>query len=57
MHWIEELFGFSPDGGSGLTELLIALALVLLIVAACVSQNLFGTRTALRRIVRRDSRG
>ena len=23
MHFIEELFGFSPDGGNGLTELLL----------------------------------
>jgi hypothetical protein len=25
MHFIEQLFGFSPDGGSGLTELLLFL--------------------------------
>jgi hypothetical protein len=23
MHFIEQLFGFSPDGGSGLTELFL----------------------------------
>jgi hypothetical protein len=26
MDWIEKWFGFSPDGGSGLTEWLIVLA-------------------------------
>ena len=25
MHFIEQLFGFSPDGGSGLTELFLFL--------------------------------
>ncbi len=25
MHFIEQLFGFSPDGGTGLTELLLFL--------------------------------
>lgn len=56
MHWIEDLLGFSPDAGSGLTEMLVALALVLLIVAACVRMNVFGARTALRRIRQRKSR-
>jgi hypothetical protein len=27
MRWIEQLFGISPDGGTGLTELLIVVAL------------------------------
>ena len=27
MDWIEKLFGFSPDGGNGSTELVIVLAL------------------------------
>jgi hypothetical protein len=26
MHFIEQIFGFSPDGGSGFTELLLILA-------------------------------
>jgi hypothetical protein len=56
MHWIEDFLGFSPDAGSGLTELLIALALVVLIVAACIGMNAFGARTALRRILRRNLR-
>jgi hypothetical protein len=56
MRWIEDLFGISPDGGSGLTELLIALALVLVIAAGCILMNVFGSRSALRRILRRDLR-
>jgi hypothetical protein len=28
MHFIEDLFGFAPDGGSGLTELLMFLVSV-----------------------------
>jgi hypothetical protein len=26
MHWIEQVFGMSPDGGSGVAELLMVLA-------------------------------
>jgi hypothetical protein len=26
MHWIEQFFGFSPDGGDGRTEAMLALA-------------------------------
>ena len=33
LDWIEELFGLSPDGGSGATEMLIATAIVLAVVA------------------------
>ena len=33
MEWIETLFGLSPDAGSGLTEMLIALAVILALVA------------------------
>ena len=33
MDWIEELFGLSPDAGTGLTEMLIALAVILALVA------------------------
>jgi hypothetical protein len=37
MHFIEQVFGFSPDGGSGLTELLILLIpLAGLLLAAIV---------------------
>jgi len=54
MDWIERLFGISPDGGTGLTELLIALALVMAVVVTCFALNLFGLRTGtLRRIFKR----
>ena len=33
MDWIERLTGISPDGGSGVTEVAILLALVCLIVS------------------------
>ena len=33
LDWIEELFGLSPDGGSGATEMLIVTAIVLAVVA------------------------
>ncbi len=33
MHWIETLLGVNPDGGSGATELIVAGALVLGLVA------------------------
>jgi MYXO-CTERM domain-containing protein len=29
MHWIEDLFGINPDGGSGSLEIAIFLAVVL----------------------------
>ena len=34
MDWIERLFGISPDGGNGLTELLIILALFAVVILA-----------------------
>lgn len=38
MRWIEQLFGISPDGGIGLTELLIfvALGVACLLVRRCI---------------------
>jgi len=36
MDWIEELFGLSPDIGSGATEMLFALVVVLAAVALAV---------------------
>ena len=35
MDWIETTFGIDPDGGSGLTEALILLAVFLLITIVC----------------------
>ena len=36
MHWIEELLRLDPDAGSGATEMLVALALVLAFVALAI---------------------
>lgn len=57
MDWIERLFGISPDGGNGLTELLIGVALALGVVVVAISANLFGIRARLRRVIRRIPRG
>ena len=54
MDWIERLFGISPDRGSGLTELLIVLALAMTLLVVAFSINLFGVRTRVRRLRRRD---
>jgi hypothetical protein len=32
MDWIEEFFGLSPDAGTGLTEMLFALAVIIALV-------------------------
>ena len=44
MDWIEELFGISPDAGSGTLEALIAGALVAVILGA-----FFGLRARIAR--------
>jgi hypothetical protein len=49
MHWIEQLFGVSPDNGNGTTEAAIAFASLLLASAAA--------RVARRRLWRRSKRG
>jgi hypothetical protein len=39
VHWLEQLLGFSPDGGNGLAEVLIMLvvaSIVALVVIAVV---------------------
>jgi len=36
LDWIEELLGISPDAGTGLTEMLFALVVVLALVAIAV---------------------
>lgn len=42
MDFIERIFHISPDGGSGATELLILMALVLVACAAIVGWRLRG---------------
>jgi hypothetical protein len=34
MDWIERTLGISPDGGNGLTELMIVVALLVIVVIA-----------------------
>lgn len=38
MDWIESLFGISPDGGSGATEMLVVASLAML-AAAVISRR------------------
>lgn len=38
MDWIERLFGLSPDGGDGSTELMIVLALSVMAAAAVAAR-------------------
>jgi hypothetical protein len=38
MDWIERLFGWSPDGGDGSTELMIVLALSVMAAAAVAAR-------------------
>jgi hypothetical protein len=57
MDWIERIFGISPDGGSGATELLIGICLAVGLTVAMLSLNAFGLRARLkRRIMKRPSK-
>jgi len=44
MHFIEELFGFSPDGGTGLTEMAILVAALTGIVLVYLRVTIGGQR-------------
>jgi hypothetical protein len=57
MDWIERLFGISPDGGNGFTEVLITFCVVFALVVVFLSFNVFGIRSALARRVFRRSGG
>jgi hypothetical protein len=48
MDWIERLFGVSPDGGNGSTEVLVAFVVVMGVVVAALAANPFGIRRRLR---------
>jgi len=50
MDWLEELFGISPDAGSGTLEATIAAAVVLVVLAA-----VFGIRARVARRERANS--
>jgi hypothetical protein len=57
MDWIERIFGISPDGGSGATELLIGICLAVGLAVAMLSLNAFGLTARLkRRIMKRPSK-
>jgi hypothetical protein len=48
MDWIERLFGISPDGGDGSTEMLYLVAAVAIVALIC-GRTLFVRRTRRRR--------
>ncbi len=47
--WIEELFGISPDAGSGTLEALIAGAVVAVILGVVLSRRARSARTSATR--------
>lgn len=57
MDWIEQLFGFSPDGGNGTTEMQIATGVALLaLFLASLALRRPGAREALKRLLPRHVR-
>jgi hypothetical protein len=48
MDWIERLFGISPDGGDGSTEMLYLVAAVAIVALIC-GRTLFVRRARRRR--------
>jgi hypothetical protein len=52
MDWIEQLFGASPDGGDGTTELLIVLASTIVLAGVIISRVPW-LRERFLRLVRR----
>jgi hypothetical protein len=49
MDWIEELFGISPDAGSGMLEALIAGAVVAVILGVIVAVRARNSRVSEKR--------
>ena len=49
MDWIEQLFGISPDAGSGILESLIAGAVVAVILGVVLAVRTRGPRPSERR--------
>lgn len=56
MDWIEKLFGISPDGGDGSTEVLVVLA-VSIVLAGVILWRVPFLRTAARRLLQRPPAG
>ena len=57
MDWIEQLFGFNPDGGDGSIEALLVVAVVVIVIAVAftVSRRLRAVGTsAVARLTRRS---
>jgi len=57
MDWIEQLFGFNPDGGDGSIEALIVVAVVVIVLAVAftVSTRLRAVGlSAMARLTRRS---
>ena len=56
MDWIEQLFGFSPDGGDGSAEVLIVLACCIAL-AGVIAWRVPALRDGARRLFRRRAAG
>jgi hypothetical protein len=51
MNWIEQVFGLSPDGGDGTTEVMIVLTACVL-VGALIYARVPGVRSYVRNLLR-----
>jgi hypothetical protein len=56
MDWIEQLFGFSPDGGDGSAEVLIVLACCIAL-AGVIVWRVPALRDGARRLFRKRAAG
>lgn len=54
MDWIEQLFGFSPDGGDGTAEVLVVLACTI-VLAGVIVWRVPALRARLQRLFARHS--
>lgn len=49
MNWIESVFGLSPDGGDGTTEMLIAVAIALSLAMVFSGRTLLARNRRVKR--------